>query len=93
MKRTLTVVLLLLLATHVCSASLVLEAEVLEAAQASIPDSRECRRSEAYRFGESKYGFLGRVYELKDFPSLPGETLRRLQAIVDEAFGRTGSGQ
>lgn len=43
-----------------------------------------------HRFGEGKYGFLGRVYELKDFPSLPDETLRRLQAIIDEAFGRSG---
>lgn len=41
-----------------------------------------------HRYGESKYGFLGRVYALKDFPSLPAETLRRLQAIIDEAFGR-----
>jgi pyruvate formate lyase activating enzyme len=41
-----------------------------------------------HRYGEGKYGFLGRVYELEDFPSLPAETLRRLQAIIDEAFGR-----
>ncbi len=41
-----------------------------------------------HRFGETKYSFLGRVFELKDFPSLRTETLRRLQAIVDEAFGR-----
>ena len=41
-----------------------------------------------HRYGESKYGFLGRVYALDDFPSLPAETLRRLQAIIDEAFGR-----
>lgn len=42
-----------------------------------------------HRFGESKYGFLGRVYELKDFSSLPDETLHRLQAIIDHAFGRS----
>lgn len=41
-----------------------------------------------HRFGESKYGFLGRVYELGDFNSLPRETLHKLQAIIDEAFGR-----
>jgi len=41
-----------------------------------------------HRFGESKYGFLGRVYELKDFASPPPETLQRLRAIIDEAFGR-----
>lgn len=43
-----------------------------------------------HRYGEGKYGYLGRVYALKDFPSLPNETLHRLQAIVDEAFGRAG---
>jgi pyruvate formate lyase activating enzyme len=41
-----------------------------------------------HRYGESKYGFLGRVYELKDFPSLPAETVQRLRAIIDDAFGR-----
>ena len=46
-----------------------------------------------HRYGEGKYGFLGRVYELKDFPSLPSETLRRLQSIIDEAFGRTSEAQ
>jgi glycyl-radical enzyme activating protein len=44
-----------------------------------------------HRYGESKYGFLGQVYALKDFPSLPTETLRRFQAIIDEAFGRSGA--
>ena len=42
-----------------------------------------------HRFGESKYDYLGRVYELKDFSSLPAETLARLQAMIDKAFGRT----
>ncbi|HPO19514.1 MAG TPA: hypothetical protein PLO07_10010, partial [Rubrivivax sp.] len=42
-----------------------------------------------HRYGQSKYDFLGRVYELRDFPALPDATLRRLQAIIDEAFGRT----
>ncbi|MDS4068047.1 MAG: glycyl-radical enzyme activating protein [Candidatus Competibacter sp.] len=43
-----------------------------------------------HRFGESKYGFLGRVYELEDFTSPTPETIHRLQAIIDEAFGRGG---
>jgi pyruvate formate lyase activating enzyme len=42
-----------------------------------------------HRYGETKYGFLGRVYELEDFNSLDPATLHRLQAIIDEAFGRT----
>jgi pyruvate formate lyase activating enzyme len=41
-----------------------------------------------HRFGESKYGFLGRVYELKDFTPPAHETLERLRAIIDDAFGR-----
>jgi pyruvate formate lyase activating enzyme len=41
-----------------------------------------------HRFGEAKYDYLGRVYALKDFPALPAETLARLQALIDEAFGR-----
>jgi len=41
-----------------------------------------------HRFGESKYGFLGRVYELEDFTSPSPETLYHLRAIIDEAFGR-----
>ena len=41
-----------------------------------------------FRFGASKYGFLGRVYELADFDPPPLETLNRLRAIIDEAFGR-----
>ncbi len=44
-----------------------------------------------HRFGESKYGFLGRVYELEDFVPPSEETVRRLRAIIDEAFGRTGT--
>ncbi len=45
------------------------------------------------RFGESKYGFLGRVYEMRDFEPPTAETLKRLQAIIDEAFGRSGTGK
>jgi pyruvate formate lyase activating enzyme len=39
-----------------------------------------------HRYGVPKYEFLGRVYELEDFNGLSPETLRRLQAIIDEAF-------
>jgi pyruvate formate lyase activating enzyme len=41
-----------------------------------------------HRYGQGKYDFLGRVYELRDFPALPQATLQRLQAIIDQAFGR-----
>ena len=44
-----------------------------------------------HRFGEGKYGFLGRVYEMMDFTPPNPETLKRLRAIIDEAFGRTGA--
>ena len=40
------------------------------------------------RFGESKYGFLGRVYEMQDFEPPTPESLARLRAIIEEAFGR-----
>ena len=40
------------------------------------------------RFGESKYGFLGRVYEMQDFEPPTPETMAGLRAIIDEAFGR-----
>lgn len=43
-----------------------------------------------HRFGQSKYEFLGRDYELKDFETAPSEVIARLRAIVDEAFGRPG---
>jgi pyruvate formate lyase activating enzyme len=43
------------------------------------------------RFGESKYGFLGRVYEMQDFNPPTEESMRQLRAIIDEAFGRTGT--
>ena len=41
-----------------------------------------------HRYGESKYEFLGRVYEMSDFNSPSREALQGLQAIIDEAFGR-----
>jgi len=43
------------------------------------------------RFGESKYGFLGRVYEMQDFNPPTEEMLKKLRAIIDQAFGRTGT--
>jgi len=44
-----------------------------------------------HRYGESKYGFLGRVYELHDFQSPSPESLSRLRGIIDEAFGRSST--
>ena len=41
-----------------------------------------------HRFGESKYSFLGRIYEMEDFKAPTPESLAQLQAIIDEAFGR-----
>ena len=40
------------------------------------------------RFGTGKYEFLGKVYELMDFTTPSDESVQRLQAIIDEAFGR-----
>ena len=40
-----------------------------------------------HRFGESKYEFLGAIYEMVDFTSPSLEALKRLRAIIDEAFG------
>lgn len=42
------------------------------------------------RFGMGKYDLLGEKYELKDFQPPSTETMERLQAIIDEAFGRSG---
>ena len=42
------------------------------------------------RFGESKYGFLGQVYEMQDFDLPSPELLARLRSVIDEAFGRRG---
>lgn len=41
-----------------------------------------------HRFGLGKYSLLGEVYELADFKSPSDELVQRLQAIIDEAFGR-----
>ena len=43
-----------------------------------------------HRFGTAKYEFLGQVYELSDFTTPSDESVQRLQAIIDEAFGRSG---
>ncbi len=44
-----------------------------------------------HRYGASKYEFLGRVYEMADFQPPTRESLAKLQAIIDEAFGRTAA--
>ena len=43
-----------------------------------------------HRFGLGKYESLGVVYELDDYKTPPDELVQRLQAIIDEAFGRNG---
>ncbi|MFH0996829.1 MAG: glycyl-radical enzyme activating protein [Pseudomonadota bacterium] len=40
------------------------------------------------RFGQSKYGFLGKVYEMQDFEPPSPELLARLRAIIDETYNR-----
>ena len=45
------------------------------------------------RFGLGKYEMLGVVYELKDFKEPTKESLERLQAIIDEAFGRSAEAE
>jgi len=52
------------------------------------PNVVDCELLPYMRFGESKYEFLGRIYEMKDFEPPTPETLQRLRAIIDEAFGR-----
>jgi len=42
-----------------------------------------------HRYGENKYGFLGKVYALHDFQSPSPDVMKRLHAIIDEAFGRS----
>jgi len=43
-----------------------------------------------HRFGLGKYELLGKVYELDDYKTPADDVVRRLQAIIDEAFGSTG---
>jgi pyruvate formate lyase activating enzyme len=42
------------------------------------------------RFGLGKYDLLGQIYELADFEEPTEQSLQRLQAIIDDAFGRSG---
>lgn len=42
-----------------------------------------------HRFGLGKYEHLGVVYELDDYKTPSDELVKHLQAIIDEAFGRT----
>jgi pyruvate formate lyase activating enzyme len=42
-----------------------------------------------HRFGLGKYEYLGKVYELDDYKTPSDEVVKNLQAIIDEAFGRT----
>ena len=43
-----------------------------------------------HRFGLGKYEYLGKVYELDDYKTPSNEVVQHLQAIIDEAFGRSG---
>jgi len=43
-----------------------------------------------HRFGLGKYESLGVVYQLDDYKTPSDEVVKYLQAIIDEAFGRTG---
>jgi pyruvate formate lyase activating enzyme len=43
-----------------------------------------------HRFGLGKYESLGVVYELDDYKTPSDDLVRHLQAIIDEAFGRSG---
>jgi pyruvate formate lyase activating enzyme len=44
-----------------------------------------------HRFGLGKYESLGVVYELDDYKTPSDEVVKRFQALIDEAFGRTGT--
>jgi pyruvate formate lyase activating enzyme len=43
-----------------------------------------------HRFGLGKYELLGVVYEVDDYKTPSDEVVQQLQAIIDEAFGRSG---
>ena len=43
-----------------------------------------------HRFGLGKYESLGVVYELDDYKTPSDDLVKRLEAIIDEAFGRSG---
>jgi pyruvate formate lyase activating enzyme len=44
-----------------------------------------------HRFGLGKYELLGVVYELDDYKTPPDDLVKHLQAIINEAFGRSGT--
>ena len=46
-----------------------------------------------HRFGESKYGFLGKIYQLEDFTPPTADVMDRLNAIINEAFRARDSGE
>ncbi len=46
-----------------------------------------------HRLGETKYGFLGRIYQLRDFKPPTKETMERLQGIVNRAFEKRDKGK
>ena len=43
-----------------------------------------------HRFGLGKYELLGEIYDLSDYKTPSDEVVKGFQAIIDEAFGRTG---
>jgi len=43
-----------------------------------------------HRFGLGKYESLGVVYELDDYKTPSDEVVKKFQAMIDEAFGRSG---
>jgi pyruvate formate lyase activating enzyme len=43
-----------------------------------------------HRFGLGKYMLLGEVYDLDDYKTPSADVVAHLQAIIDEAFGRSG---
>lgn len=46
-----------------------------------------------HRFGESKYGFLGKIYALEDFTPPTEEVMAHLNAIIDQGFRARESGE
>jgi pyruvate formate lyase activating enzyme len=46
-----------------------------------------------HRLGETKYGFLGKIYQLNDFKPPAKETMERLQEIVKRAFEQRDKGK
>jgi pyruvate formate lyase activating enzyme len=46
-----------------------------------------------HRLGETKYGFLGRIYGLKDFMPPAAKTMEKLQGLVNHAFEQRDKGK